>query len=131
MKSTPTNPSPRRWLLLPAIASWAYPLLLVGSLYMTWAVAWTVLGHPPRPYLDDPKFISMWVDIARDIALVLMIGFPAAMIGGAAVITWFGMLRKVGKWRIILALAVLALVWAATVAFVRWDPWCVGYWFWD
>ena len=131
MKSTSTNLLPRRWMLVPAVASWTYPLALVGSLYLTWAVAWMVLGRPPRPSLDDPKSISGRVDVPYDVTLLFLIGSPAAMIGGIAVITCFGMLWKVGTWRIVLGLAVLALVWAATIAFLRWDPWRIGKWFMD
>ena len=131
MKTRPTSLSARRWMVVPAVALWAYPLALVGMLYVTWAVAWTVLGHPPQPSADDPKSISLWVDIPYDITLVLIIGFPAGMIGGAAVVTWTGMLRRARKLRIILGVAVLALVWAASIAFLRWDPWRIGEWFMD
>jgi hypothetical protein len=34
------------------------PLLLVASLDGQWLLSWAVLGHIPRPSLDDPKYID-------------------------------------------------------------------------
>jgi hypothetical protein len=50
-------------------ASWAsslQPAVVLFYLYATWATAWCVLGHRPRPSLDDPKFISPIVDVPYD-----------------------------------------------------------------
>lgn len=33
---------------------WLYPVILIAAFYATWLVAWFVLGHMPRPSLDDP-----------------------------------------------------------------------------
>ena len=47
-------------------ASWAsslQPVVVLFSLYATWFTAWCVLGHCPRPSLDDPKSISSVVDV--------------------------------------------------------------------
>ncbi len=41
-------------------ARWAsalQPVIVLLYLYATWATAWCVLGHLPRPSLDDPKYI--------------------------------------------------------------------------
>ena len=47
-------------------ASWAsslQPAVMLLYLYVTWATAWCVLGHCPRPSLDDPKYISPVVEV--------------------------------------------------------------------
>ena len=50
-------------LRLGTAALWCYPVMLVTALYTTWLVAWAVLGHQPQPSMNDPKYISFWVDI--------------------------------------------------------------------
>ena len=47
-------------------ASWAsslQPAVVLFYLYATWVTAWCVLGHCPRPSLDDPKYISPVVEV--------------------------------------------------------------------
>ncbi len=47
-------------------ASWAsslQPAVVVVYLHATWVIAWCVLGHCPRPWLDDPKRISLVVEV--------------------------------------------------------------------
>ena len=47
-------------------ASWAcslQPAVVLSYLYATWVTAWCVLGHCPRPSLDDPKYISPVVEV--------------------------------------------------------------------
>ncbi len=46
-------------------ASWAcslQPVVMLFYLYATWVTAWMVLGHCPRPSLDDPKHIGPVVE---------------------------------------------------------------------
>ncbi len=47
-------------------ASWAcslQPVVMLFYLYATWVTAWIVLGHCPRPSLDDPKHIGPVVEV--------------------------------------------------------------------
>jgi hypothetical protein len=63
-------------------AAWVvslYPVLLLTSLYATWLTAWCVLGHRPRSFLDDPKFISPLVEVPYVSTGMLMLGFPFAL----------------------------------------------------
>ena len=113
------------WIAL--VASF-YPALLVAAFYGTWLIAWLVLGHMPRPSLDDPKSISIAVDIPYVFAGSLLVGFPAAAILGVVLqlsITQRSWLRRV-LWS-----AVLVIVWVSTIAFLRWDPLLVGEWYMD
>jgi len=131
MNNTDPDRSSPGWLSLLTVVSWACPFLLVGSLYMTWAVAWVVLGHPPRPSADDPKSISFWVDIPYATTRLLLIVFPAAVIMGAILTVCFGMRHKARRVKIAVAVVVLVGLWVGTIAFLRWDPWRIGEWFMD
>jgi hypothetical protein len=58
----------------------AYLWLPLGSLYLTWLVAWWTLGHPPRSLIDDPAFISDPVSLLRDLTWMLLLGgVPASV----------------------------------------------------
>jgi len=115
--------------------AYAYPMLMLGSLYATWLVAWGVLGHPPRPSLDDPKYISVLVDIPYVLTKILMIAMPGAMVLGAGLTPLYlrshGSSRGVLVAKTSLALLILAVLWAATIAVCRLDPWNVSMWYMD
>ncbi|MCP3916287.1 MAG: hypothetical protein GY711_12090 [bacterium] len=124
-----------RWWGIVALCAYAYPALLVSSFYLTWFGAWLVLGHAPRPNLDDPRSIGLLVDVPYIATMVLMIGFPAAIVLGV-VMTPVVVVRRApsGGKRLLfgfLALAGLALLWSATLWFLRADPWDVGTWYMD
>ena len=111
-----------------------YPVLLVGTLYATWFVAWTILGHRPVPSLNDPASISVAVDVAGCAFLLLLIGGPLAL--GVHVVTgvvWLA--RSPGEkpvWRRGAAIAALAAgLWAAAYVLLAWDPGDAGVWFMD
>ena len=53
-----------------------YPVWLASSFYVTWIIAWIVLGHRPRPMLDDPKYIGGVMDLVCAIPLIMAMGFP-------------------------------------------------------
>jgi hypothetical protein len=55
--------SPGRRLEAASWASSLQPAVVLFYLYATWATAWCVLGHCPRPSLDDPKSISPVVEV--------------------------------------------------------------------
>lgn len=56
------------------------PIALLASLYATWFTAWLVLGHRPRPDLDDPRLISPVVEgLNLSIGLLLM-GMPSSVL---------------------------------------------------
>ena len=114
-----------RWF---ATLVWLYPTLLVVAFYGTWLTAWLTLGHMPRPSLDDPKSISMVVDIPHVCTGVLLVGFPAAVLAG--VVIQLSITER--SWsRRFLRCAVLVVTWIATIAFLRWDPLLVVEWYMD
>src|SRR4030095_14242465 len=56
-----------------------YPILLVLSLYVTWALAWLSLGHLPRPSQDDPKYINSQVSCFHLATWLLLLGSYIAL----------------------------------------------------
>src|SRR5204862_8268518 len=69
----------------------AYPVALPLAFLCTWLAGRLMLGHWPRPSLDDPKSIGFLVDIPYTITgVLLMFGLP------------------------VFAVAVLALIWRAS-----------------
>jgi hypothetical protein len=63
-------------------AAWVfsfYPLLGLGSLYVSWLTAWCGLGHPPHWSPDDPKFISSIVEVLFDSTVAFTMGTPFAL----------------------------------------------------
>jgi hypothetical protein len=114
---------PLRWLM---IATWVYPLLPVGALYLTWAVAWAALGHTPRPSLDDPKFIGRAVDVPYAAAGLLIGTFPfgavVGVIGGSLLTaTWIDF-RGAGRSRCIWLILALVGIYAVPWVLLNWDP---------
>jgi hypothetical protein len=110
------------------LLAWCYPGLMMISFYGTWFIAWSVLGHMPRPSLDDPKCISIAVDISYVFAGLLLVGFPAAALLGVMLQLFF----TDRSWPKKLSLSlVLVGVWIVTIAFLRWDPWSVTEWYMD
>ena len=53
-----TCASPKLRLIVTSWTLALYPVMIPVYLYLTWLTAWCVLGHCPRPYLDDPKTLG-------------------------------------------------------------------------
>jgi hypothetical protein len=116
------------------LGAYSYPALCIASLYLTWFVAWASLGHMPRPNLDDPKYIGLFVDIPYFLSMFLLMGGPGAFLLGVlmapvAAARQAAPGKRLLRW--ILALAVLLLLWAASLWFLRADPWEVSTWYMD
>lgn len=66
----------------------SYPAVLPLAFFLTWACGRLVLGHWPRPMLDDPKSLGAFVSFLHlATTLVLCLGLPLYLMGvlGAAV----------------------------------------------
>ncbi len=118
-----------RPLTMAAWVSTLYPLWVAASLSSEWLVAWWVLGHAPRPSLDDPMSIHPWNALHYVTGASLMGVVPAILVATSLnTIALFN--RQSARWgliRLILAVG----VWAAIVALLRLDPWCVLAWWLD
>jgi hypothetical protein len=72
--------SPGRSLRTAAWICAIYSVLVLASFYATWLTAWCVLGHPPRPSIDDPKSISPIVDVPFVATDLLIGGVPFVLL---------------------------------------------------
>jgi hypothetical protein len=55
-----------------------YPAALPLAILRTWCLGRLCLGYWPRPSLDDPKSIGLWVDVSYYHAVgLLVLGLPA------------------------------------------------------
>lgn len=122
------NPLAARAIWWLALIAWFYPAFLLAAIYGTWLMAWLVLGHMPRPSLDDPKYISIAVGIPYVLAGLLIVGFPAAAVAGV-VLQLFVAQRS---WlRRFLWSTTSVVIWISIIALLRWDPLLVGQWYMD
>ncbi|MEO1618299.1 MAG: hypothetical protein AAFV88_20780 [Planctomycetota bacterium] len=110
-----------------------YPVWLLGSFYLTWLIAWSVLGHRPRPMLDDPTSVGGIATIAYYLSGLMLLLMPAlAPLGLAASAYCPFLLRRRARlvWRVSFALLYVA-IFIATIALLRADPGRVVEWWFD
>jgi hypothetical protein len=88
----------RRWQRVIIAAFWIYPPLVPLSFYAPWLAAWLVLGHRPRPNIDDPWQISWIVNVFGYLAVAMLISllfaFGPAFIAGAILQSKWGRARQ-------------------------------------
>jgi hypothetical protein len=108
----------------------SYPWLCVLMVYLTWVVAAITLGHQPRPYLDDPKFIGGWVDLVRVATFLLFLAWPAAMLLNAAGMLMAAVMPRRRSFGFVFLLLCASLCsWALSLSMVRFSK--VIIWFFD
>jgi hypothetical protein len=102
-------------------ASWAsllQPAVVLLYLYATWATAWCVLGHCPRPSLDDPKYISSVVEVPY-------VMFAFSILRGWMICACTGLLLAAvcyARQSNIRPLLALPVAWLVGYLALRWDP---------
>ncbi len=112
------------------VASWAsslQPAVVLSYLYATWATAWCMLGHCPRPSLDDPKFISPVVDVPY-VMFAYSLFFGWLICGGTGLLlsaAYYGLRSDIRR------LLALPFAWLAGFFALIWDPLGVFYWYMD
>ena len=107
-----------------------YPLALLASLYGQWLLSWALLGHRPRPSLDDPKSIDGALPL-RLLTEILMLGF-LPMLPVAGVLQVFTPIWHQSGWpRYAGGVAAVLLAWVGTVLWLLADPGRVLYWWFD
>ncbi len=111
--------------------TWCYPFSLVMGFYATWLAAWMVLGHPPRPSIDDPMQISGWVDVPYVVTEILLVGFPIAVIGGVAATFRHARVRHLSRPASLGWALLLAEIWCGVILVFRFDPMHVVNWLLD
>jgi hypothetical protein len=112
------------------VACWAaslQPLVPLVYLYATWVTAWCVLGHRPRPSLDDPKSISPVVEVPYCMFLVSVEMAAPFCLGTGLLLAVVGAVRRSAFG----PLLAVPLAWLAAYLLLRWDPLGVLYWYMD
>ena len=122
--------TPNMALLIATVVSWCYPVAMVASFYATYLVAWVELGYAPRPWIDCPSSIGVWVGVFRYVPGVLLMGIPVGAMAGLVLTVFFVVRRYHWAWAP-LAVVALCWLWIAAFAFLRWDPGRVGDWYTD
>ena len=82
----------------------------------------------PRPSLDDPKSISVLVDVPYILTGLIFVAFPAAAIAGALMLLSIPQHSWVRR---LFGCSLYVVIWVAAISFLRWDPLQVGTWFMD
>ncbi len=126
----PRHRPPSRLLGRAATCTAAYPLLMLNLLYGQWLLSWWVLGHRPRPSLDDPKnvFGVNWLHIITAAALV---GFVPAGCGALVLNTLYVVGRRLGLLCLLVRLTVVVAIWSGSFLLLDRDPGRVLYWWLD
>jgi hypothetical protein len=123
---------PRRSKLLVSFANVAliYPLTLASGFYVDWLAAWYLLGHKPRPTLDDPKQIAGLAGVETAFGFFLLAMSLATCLG--FVVT--GVYGVKGQFRVrelVERLILFVVFWVGTCALLVVDPGGVLYWWLD
>ncbi|XAM00572.1 hypothetical protein OT109_04110 [Phycisphaeraceae bacterium D3-23] len=126
-----SGPKKRRLAMALAAVLWSYPFVLIAAHYLTWFTAWGALGHRPRLYIDDPKYISAWVTACFNITVLVMIAFPAAFLIGFFATSWYCISHRRSFFATSALLVTFLGLWGAMIGFVAWDPNNVINWFMD
>lgn len=108
-----------------------YPLVLLTALYATWLAGRITLGYWPRPSLDDPKLIGLWVDVPYFItSLLLVVGLPAFVV--SVVFLLYRAICDGSSRAKLLILSVFSIAYMLSAIFIiRWDPLGVANWYMD
>ena len=88
------------------------PWVAVAGLALTWGIGWMILGHPPRPNLDDPKGIGGWLfEFCYPTALLLAVAtVPAAGLTLSLLVVQFGRASvDARRWRAWVRLSILSV----------------------
>jgi hypothetical protein len=128
--SRPPSQKPPRLLTYLANGLVVFPLLPILSLYGQWLLSWWILGHPPQPWVDNPKHIdgASWMHPIT--ATALMLSLPAAAAALAFNITYVIVVRDAWRRAAVRAL-VLFVAWAGTYLLLSLDPGRVMFWWVD
>ncbi len=109
-----------------------YPLIAVVLVYFCWLLGWILLGHRPRPSIDDPKYIGGAMDFVYNIGLLLVVLLPPMSVGGLAlaILCPIRSLRERRFGKLVITLA-NAFMFYCVWELVKLDPGRVFEWFFD
>jgi hypothetical protein len=71
------------------VLAWAWSVLPVGCLYLAWLSAWFIIGHRPRPMIDNPHQINVLVTALSALAILSGTSFPVGLGAGIFLTIWW------------------------------------------
>jgi hypothetical protein len=107
-------------------AALVFPLLPPAAEYGAYLLAWVKLGARPVPLLNDPEVLGPAYYLSVLPLLLMPAGWMLALC--SAEMLW---VHGESRGRVVTRAMLLVMLWAAAIAFMRWDPWRVGEWWWD
>jgi hypothetical protein len=113
-----------------------YPWLLVVGHYALWLIAALDLNHPPRPSIDDPKYLGTPIPLLTQLLAVSISISPGLLLLGPLGCAWWIIQgHRGGTKPKTLALGsyclVLVVSWGLFIGWARQDPGRVVEWFMD
>ncbi|MBC8108565.1 MAG: hypothetical protein H7Z14_18410 [Anaerolineae bacterium] len=119
--------SHRRLRALAAAFIVLHPFMFHVGVLVTWLCAWTSLGRPPRPSLDDPAMIGGFVRVPYAISALPLVLWPVvAFLAVLMMVILFTRYRALSRLSASMGVAyVLAFV------LLRWDPGNLVCWYMD
>ena len=128
--SSNSGPNRRSKLTLAVWVAVLYPLVYALLLYAEWIIGWQVLGHRPRPSIDDPKSIGLTVTAFHSLNMLMLLSLLPVGFAGFILAIMHGFAPRRGT-SAGLALFCWVLVWGGTFYVFRWDPFHVMNWWMD
>jgi hypothetical protein len=121
---------PKRRLMTAGYVVALYPVMIPVYLYLTWLMAWCVLGHRPRPSLDDPKFLGPIAQVPAAMFYLSIQSWPIVwkISAGAYVILTIDWLRRQSMF---IPLLIPPCAWLVAFLILMWDSQRVLYWYMD
>ena len=111
---------------------YCYPLIAVLSIYICWMIGWAMLGHPPVPMRNDPKFIGGAMNGAYFCTALVWMATPFIAPAGLAA-AWFCPIAPNRRSNTIIAYSIAGYVALYIVAYfvLLIDPLSVFEWYCD
>ena len=132
--------SPGRRLRTAAWVCAVYSLVVLSSFYATYLTACCVLGHRPRVYLDDPRFIGPIVEVPYASTFFFVQGIPFIWVSCAVLVVaavarnlWRASVQPLREavQRFVAPFLWGVFFWTSSFVVLRWDPLSVVYWYFD
>ena len=130
--STTVTPARDILILIAWFVSYFYPIIAVGSVYLSWFTAWLLIGHQPRPMVDDPQQIGGLMNAVYPVAFLLISFWPPLALCGLF-ITWRCPIPSIRQRYVSLAALFVSYIAICAIAagFIHLDPGRVFEWFAD
>ena len=126
----PAERRPTGALRMTANLLFAYPLCVLTCLYIVWLLAWMMLGHQPRPSIDDPSTVPGLGLLCLCTALLLL-GYPAAGMTALLINIWHLFESSRSPSNAIKRLGLLITLWIGVAIILELDPGSVLVWLFD